>query len=153
MALIESIRIKNFKGIEEVEIPLEDNVVFAGPNNSGKTTALQALALWHLGARKWLEKRGSGRVPKQRPGVTINRRDLIAIPTPSAILLWRDLRVRRSSQGESKRGTKNISIEIGAKGTSAGSSWSCDLEFDYANEESLYCRSIIRRVWTTRGIR
>jgi hypothetical protein len=143
MALIESIRIKNFKGIEEVSIPLEDNVVFAGPNNSGKTTALQALALWHLGARKWLEKRGSGRVPKQRPGVTINRRDLIAIPTPSAILLWRDLRVRRSSQGESKKGTKNISIEIGTSGTSAGSSWSCDLEFDYANEESLYCRSII----------
>jgi predicted ATPase len=143
MALIDSLRIKNFKGLEEVEIPLESNVVFVGPNNSGKTTALQALALWHLGAKKWLEKRGAGRVPKKRPGVTINRRDLITIPTPSAILLWRDLHVRRSSQVEAVRGTKNISIEIAATGTSGGTSWSCDLEFDYANEESLYCRSIL----------
>lgn len=143
MALVDSLRIKNFKGLDEIEIPLEDNVVFVGPNNSGKTTALQALALWHLGARKWLEKRGSGRVPKKRPGVTINRRDLIAIPTPSAILLWRDLRVRRSAQNETSRGTTNISIEVGATGTSEAGKWSCDLEFDYANEESLYCRSIL----------
>ena len=38
--------LKNFKRFEDAEIPLDQTVVFVGPNNSGKTTALQALALW-----------------------------------------------------------------------------------------------------------
>ena len=33
----------NFKKFEDVKIELANNVVFIGPNNSGKTTALQAL--------------------------------------------------------------------------------------------------------------
>ena len=37
------------------EIELADRVVFVGPNNSGKTSALQALALWDIGAKRWVE--------------------------------------------------------------------------------------------------
>ena len=77
-----------------VEPELGQAVVLIGPNNSGKTTALQALALWDIGLRRWNEKRGSKVSPEERPGVTINRRDLIAIPIPDANLLWRDLHVR-----------------------------------------------------------
>ena len=41
--------IGNFKRFGEVEIELGSPVVFIGPNNSGKTSAMQALALWDIG--------------------------------------------------------------------------------------------------------
>ncbi len=37
--------VRNFKGFSEIDIPLGHPVVFIRPNNSGKTTALQALTL------------------------------------------------------------------------------------------------------------
>lgn len=130
--------IRNFKLFDEVEIELGDRVVLIGPNNAGKTTALQALALWDIGLKRWLEKRGSGEVPAKRPGVTINRRDLIAVPVPAANLLWRDLHVRSGRREQGKTRTENVLVDILVDGID----WSCGLEFDYANEESFYCRPL-----------
>lgn len=138
--MLTGLTIRNFKVFEEVSIELGERVVFIGPNNAGKTSALQALALWEVGAKRWLEKRGSGPVPERRPGVTINRRDLIAVPVPSANLLWRELHVRQAVRSQGKTRTQNVLIEIGVEGISEGKTWKCALEFDYANEESLYCR-------------
>ncbi|MBM4028505.1 MAG: ATP-binding protein, partial [Planctomycetes bacterium] len=50
--------IRKFKRFSHVDIELGNPVVFVGPNNSGKTSALQALALWDIGLRRWTEKRG-----------------------------------------------------------------------------------------------
>lgn len=133
--------IRNFKLFDEVAIELGERVVFVGPNNAGKTSALQALALWSLGARRWREKRGEGEVPKERSGVTINRRELIGLPVPAANLLWRDLHVREGYRDAGKSKTRNIQIAIAVEGIDHGKPWSTDLEFDYANEESFYCRS------------
>ncbi|MDR3110492.1 MAG: AAA family ATPase, partial [Planctomycetaceae bacterium] len=80
--------VKNFKGLSDCEIELGQTVVFVGPNNSGKTTALQALSLWETGLRFWLSKRLSGSKAQKRVGVTIGRRDLIAVPVPNARFLW-----------------------------------------------------------------
>jgi ABC-type taurine transport system ATPase subunit len=132
--------IRNFKLFDEVEIELGERVVFVGPNNSGKTSALQALALWSAGVRRWVERRGAG-VPKERAGVTINRRDLIAVPVPSANLLWRDLHVREGYREGDKTKTRNVVIQVDVEGVSEGRAWKTSLEFDYANEESFYCRS------------
>ena len=131
--------IKNFKLFTEVEIELGERVVFIGPNNSGKTSALQAIALWDVGVKRWLEKRGGDAAPEKRPGVTINRQDLISIPVPAANLLWRDLHVRESERVGGKPQTRNVRVEIAVEGTMPGT-WRCVLEFDYANEESIYCR-------------
>lgn len=141
--MLTKLSIRNFKLFSKVDIELGERVVFIGPNNTGKTSALQALALWDIGAKRWLEKRGSGAVPVKRPGVTINRRDLIAVPVPSANLLWRDLHVRegnRSADGKTR--TQNVLIEIVVEGIHNGETWACGLEFDYANEESFYCRPL-----------
>lgn len=137
--MLTHITIRNFKGFDEVSFELGDRVVLIGPNNSGKTSALQALALWDIGLRRWIEKRGTGVLPKKRQGVTINRRDLIAVSVPVANLLWRNLHVRESIKD---KGTKNIRIDIIIKGVSKGEVWECGLEFDYANEESFYCRPL-----------
>lgn len=133
------IEIKNFKKFPKVEFELGNRVVLVGPNNSGKTSALQALAMWDIGLRKWIEKRGIDDVPKKRPGVTINRRDLIAVPIPNSNLLWRNLHVRASGHGQ---GTQNVRIEITVKGITGGKEWICGLEFDYANEEYFFCRPL-----------
>jgi len=140
--VLTSLRVKNFKRLEDVEIELGKTVVFVGPNNSGKTTALQALALWEIGLRKWLEKRSTKDTPEKRPGVTINRRDLIAVPIPDANLLWRDLHVRAIQRGNGKQDTKNIRIDIVVSGVTDDKAWECGFEFDYANAESLYCRPL-----------
>lgn len=140
--MLNKLIIRNFKRFGEVEIDLGNPVVFIGPNNSGKTTALQALALWDIGLKRWIEKRQGKTTPEQRPGVTINRRDLIAVPVPSANLLWRDLHVRDIHRIQNKQRTQNIRIEIIVEGVTSGQSWKCGLEFDYANAESFYCRPL-----------
>ncbi len=139
--MLTKITIRNFKKFEDVTIELGNPVVFIGPNNSGKTTALQALALWDLGLRRWKEKRGS-EPPEKRPGVTINRRDLIALPVPNANLLWRGLHVRDTHRTNGKSETQNVRIDIIVEGVTKGQFWDCGLEFDYANEESFYCRPL-----------
>lgn len=139
--MLTKLTVRNFKLFAAAEVELGQRVVFVGPNNSGKTSALQALALWNAGVRRWLEKRGAGNVPKERAGVTINRRDLIALPVPSANLLWRDLHVREGYKDGGKQKTRNVLIEIDVEGVDEGKTWSTSLEFDYANEESFYCRS------------
>lgn len=132
--MIQSITIRNFKQFDDVEIPLGETVVFVGPNNSGKTSALQALSLWNLGLKRWKEKRGPDYRAQNRSGVVINRRDMSAIPVPSGRLIWRNLGVRKSSSSE------HIHIEIVVSGVSEGISWTIGLLFDYTNEESFYVR-------------
>lgn len=140
--MLTNLRVKNFKRLGDVEIELGRAVVFVGPNNSGKTTALQALALWETGLRKWIEKRSARSAPEQRPGVTINRRDLISVPVPDANLLWRDLHVRTIQRRNGGQETKNIRIDIVVTGITDGQAWECGFEFDYANAESFYCRPL-----------
>ncbi|HEX5736704.1 MAG TPA: AAA family ATPase [Blastocatellia bacterium] len=140
--MLTRIRIKNFKRFETVEFELGKTVVLIGPNNSGKTAALQALALWDIGLRRWNEKWGAKKSPEKRPGVTINRRDLISIPVPSANLLWRDLHVREIERTNGKQRTQNIRIDIIVDGITEGNNWSCGFEFDYANVEAFFCRPL-----------
>lgn len=137
--MLTKLTIRNFKLFDEVALELGERVVLIGPNNAGKTSALQALALWDIGAKRWSEKRGAGNVPEKRPGVTINRRDLITVPIPAANLLWRDLHTQQSTRSN---GTQKIYIDVITEGVSNGTTWTCGLEFYYANEESFYCRSL-----------
>ena len=140
--MLTSLTIRNFKRFKDITIELGSPVVFIGPNNSGKTTALQALALWDIGLKRWNEKRAGKKTPEKRPGVTINRRDLITVPVPDANLLWRDLHVRDVRKANGGQETKNIRIDIVVEGVDEGVSWKCGLEFDYANEESFFCRPL-----------
>ena len=140
--MLTRVRITNFKRFDDVNIELGGNTVFIGPNDSGKTTALQALALWELGLRRWIEKHGDEEAPPKRPGATINRRDLIAIPSPSARLLWRDLHTHQTSRQTGRQSTANVFVDVVVSGVDGGTQWECGLEFYYANPESFYCRPI-----------
>jgi hypothetical protein len=140
--MLTKVVVRNFKRFKDVEIELGSPVLFIGPNNYGKTTALQALALWDIGLKRWNEKRKGQKVPEKRPGVTINRRDLVSLPISAANLLWRDLHVRDVRTVDGRPKTKNIRIDIIVEGVTGDRTWKCGLEFDYANEESFYCRPL-----------
>ena len=105
---------------------------------------MQALALWDIGLKRWNEKRSGKSTPEKRPGVTVNRRDLVAIPIPDANLLWRGLHVRDVRRVDGQQRTSNIRIDLIVEGVTNDQSWTCGLEFDYANDESFYCRPLRR---------
>ena len=139
--MITKIVINNFKRFEHASLDLGPSSVFIGPNNAGKTTALQAMALWDVGLRRWMEKR-KGSTAKERTGVTINRRDLTSIPIPSARQLWHDLKFQTTNTSGNKPQTSKVYITVTAEGVIDQTPWSCGLEFYYANEESFYCRPV-----------
>ncbi len=136
--MLTKIRIQNFKQFDDVEIELGQTVVFIGPNNSGKTTALQALALWELGLRKWRERRTTA---KQRTSVAINRKDVISIPVPDIELLWRNLKYHGKRENQQKK-QPNVLIDVELRGIEDNQEWSCKLSFNYSNSESFYCRFV-----------
>lgn len=141
--MLTKLTVRNFKRFDYVVIDLADPVVFFGPNNSGKTSAMQALALWEIGVKRWNEKHaGKKHTSKKRPGVTVNRLDLLALPHPSANLLWRNCHTRDISRIGGRQKTANVRIEIIVEGITRGRKWECGFEFDYANRESFYCRPL-----------
>lgn len=86
--MITKLSIKNFKKLAHAEFELGRSVVFVGPNNSGKTSALQAITLWELGLRQWA---GNIKNINKQNIKTINRYDVFAAPVPSVRQLWKDL--------------------------------------------------------------
>lgn len=153
--MLTKLTIRNFKRFDEVEIELGSPVVFIGPNNSGKTSAMQALALWDIGLKRWTEQRSRDRLlpppglgtvgslltPKDSWRATINRRDLVAIPVPATDLLWRDLDTFKA-QGLAPSSFSDVYIDVVVAGVTRDRRWTCGLEFTHANEESLYCRPL-----------
>ena len=87
--MIRSVRVRGFKRFREVEFRLPGHVVLAGPNNTGKTTLLQAIASWALALRRWRglndfnRRNGYRRAP-------ISREAFVAVPLRSFDLLWTD---------------------------------------------------------------
>jgi predicted ATPase len=140
--MITKIKIKNFKRFKEIEFDLDSAVVLIGPNNCGKTTALQAITLFDVALkalRSFIEK-SNGKYKKNT--LTINRKDLITIPTRMAKQIWHNLHVREGYKEQGKQKTKNILLEIIAEGETRNRKWKFGFEFDYANPESFYCRPI-----------
>jgi ABC-type branched-subunit amino acid transport system ATPase component len=87
------LEISNFKSYgNSGRIPLEHPSVLIGPNNCGKTTALQAIALWAIAARTWqLESKDSK--AKKRTGKPLNRLTILSVPVPKTRHFWKNLKV------------------------------------------------------------
>ena len=86
--MIRKVVLKGFKRFGEAEFTLPDHVVLAGPNNTGKTTLLQAIAAWELGFRKWKELNNFN---SRRNGFSwqeLERLNFAAVSVRSFELLW-----------------------------------------------------------------
>ncbi len=140
--MLTRLQIRNFKTFLDADIELGPVTVLCGPNNAGKTAALQAIALWRLGLKTWQAERGKSSIAQERIGVTINRRDLVSIPVPEANLLWHGLRTREGIRERGRTGTHNLRIDIILSGVGRDGAWDCGLEFDYSGPEIIYVRPL-----------
>ena len=140
--MLTRLQIRNFKTFLTADIELGPVTVLCGPNNAGKTAALQALALWRLGLKTWQAERGRSSTAQERVGVTINRRDLVSIPVPETNLLWHGLRTREGIRENGKTVTHNLRIDINVSGVGKDGAWDCGLEFDYSGPEVIYVRPL-----------
>jgi predicted ATPase len=87
------LEISNFKSYRSSgRIPLEHPSVLIGPNNCGKTTALQAIALWSTAVRTWQQESKDTKA-KQRSGKPLNRLAIQSVPVPKTRHFWKNLKV------------------------------------------------------------
>jgi predicted ATPase len=141
--MIREIRISHFKRFEADEVidVSGDVVLLAGPNNSGKSTVLQALAAWNLALQRWLAERGE-RQSSKRISLTVD--EFTAVPVREMNLLWCNRRTadaRRTEQG--KQTTKARPIVITVVGVDLeGAQWSLAIELLYANQKLVYARPV-----------
>jgi len=92
------IELENFKGFgEKQHIELDHPTVLIGPNNSGKTTAIQAMALWSQAVKVWHAQR-EGSEASTRQGVAVNRLAIVAVPVEKTRLYWHDARPGNSNK-------------------------------------------------------
>jgi len=135
--MLTKITVRNLKRLRQAEITLIGSVIFAGTNNCGKTTALQALSIWHFATRRWIEEReDTPSKAKERSGVAITRRDFSAIPVRRLDLLWTGRAVGRR-KGEARPPL----IEIIVEGHDGVTAWTWGMELQYQGAELLYCRA------------
>lgn len=87
--MIRRVVLRRFKRFEEVGFPLPGHVVLAGPNNTGKTTLLQAVAAWSLALRRWRERNDFMKHRGAYAKVPISRPAFSAVPLRAFDLLWR----------------------------------------------------------------
>lgn len=145
--MIQQVRLINFKRFSDQTFDLEDSIILAGPNNSGKTTLLQAIAVWNFALGRWLDERGpeSGSKAKERRGVAITRKDFTSIPLRDMKLLWSDLSThlyKYELKETQKTGTpRPLEIHIsGMKRLAGGEPWSVNLEFAYRYPDVIHVR-------------
>ena len=92
------IEIQNFKHFgEKQRIELDHPAVLIGPNNCGKTTAIQAIALWSQAVRTWFEAKGKS-TPRERTATSLNRLNIVSVPVRRTRYFWHNAAVRRGNR-------------------------------------------------------
>jgi predicted ATPase len=88
--MIRKVVIKGFKRFAEVTFDLPGHVVIAGPNNTGKTTLLQAIAAWALALDAWRRRNDFHRHGGAYTRAPLTRHVFSAVPLRSFDLLWHE---------------------------------------------------------------
>jgi len=135
--MIKKITIKHFKKFEDASYEVNPALsLFVGPNNGGKTTALQAIALWSSLIQEWDEKKGSASksTAKKRTGAQLTRNAVYAVPVQEMKFLWFKTETQSAKQ-------QKISIQIIAEGVDkTGKEWEYGVELNYGGPELSYCK-------------
>lgn len=86
--MIQELVIRRFKRFAEIVLAVPDHIVLAGPNNTGKTTVLQAIATWDLALNRWKELNDFQRHFGQYTKAPIARQAFTSLPLRTFELLW-----------------------------------------------------------------
>lgn len=100
---ISRVNIENFKRFESLAVDLRALDCLVGANNSGKTTLLQALALFDFCVHHCLERRNGSLKLKNR---TVSPEDFYVLPVTNPMDIWHD---RQTMKGGRQR---RIEIDV-----------------------------------------
>jgi predicted ATPase len=98
--ILRSVVIRRFKRFQDVRFEIPGHTVVVGPNNTGKTTLLQAIAAWDFGFRRWCELNDFQRHGGAYTYAYLSRHDFAAVPLRRFDLLWNDRRPGQSIEIE-----------------------------------------------------
>ncbi len=99
MRLLHYLEIQNFKRFGDMQrIELDHPTVLIGPNNCGKTTAIQAIALWSQAVKTWFDAKKDS-TAKERTSTSINRLNIVAVPVQRTRYFWHNTAVRAGTKG------------------------------------------------------
>jgi ABC-type multidrug transport system ATPase subunit len=135
MRNIRYVEVENFKTFgDKVRVDLGHPAVLIGPNNAGKTSIIQALALWSRGVQAWYERKGQPRQKEARERISagINRLNILEVPVSETRCLWNRMKVRKGNTPI--RMVVNVGVEHG------GIVKDCRMEFTQRDSEIIYCR-------------
>jgi ABC-type branched-subunit amino acid transport system ATPase component len=129
MKLLHYVEIANFKRYGDVQrLELDHPSVLIGPNNCGKTSALQAIALWSIGLKTWVAESENSKAEK-RTGKALNRLNMLAVPVPKTRHLWNNLKTTK----------RDLRITVGVD--HKGEAVPVTMEFTHhASDELVYCK-------------
>jgi hypothetical protein len=131
MRLLHYLEIENFKRFgERQRIELDHPAVLIGPNNCGKTSAIQALALWSQAVRTWYEARKDSSA-KERTATSMNRLNIVAVPVQRTRFFWHNTHVRK--------GNKDIPLVITVGVEFKGKVQPLPMRFRNQGDELVYC--------------
>jgi AAA15 family ATPase/GTPase len=105
--MITKLVIKNFKRIREETFSFTNFDLLVGMNNSGKSTILQALAIWQFCIDEFRRVKRKG----QR-GIQVVLPNFTALPVPEFNLLWTEKKDREYPIADGKKSQEYILIEI-----------------------------------------
>lgn len=127
MRLLHYIEIENFKRFgDKQRIELDHPAVLIGPNNCGKTSAIQALALWSQAVRTWYDVRKDSSA-KERTATSLNRLNIVAVPVTRTRLFWHNTRVQKVP----------LTITVGVE--FKGKVEPLTMRFTHRGDELVYC--------------
>src|ERR1700693_2546069 len=106
--MITKLALRNFKSVNEQVYEFTPFDLLVGRNNSGKSTVLQALAIWQFCVDEFHRSKRSGST-----GVQVVLPNFTALPVPEFNLLWKDRTDRAYPADESgKKKQEFILIQI-----------------------------------------
>ena len=108
MRRITKVTIENFKRFEKIELNLKSFDCLVGGNNSGKSTLLQALALFDFVVHNCLSRKNGADSPLEVKSRSIAPEEFVVLPIANAIDLWTD----KKSQRRGKHVLIRITVEF-----------------------------------------
>jgi len=115
--VIRRLVLRRFKRFDSVEFALPGHVVLAGPNNTGKTTVLQAVAAWSLALDRWKQLNDFQRHGGAYSRAPIARQAFSAVPLRAFDLLWNERRYGGAVEIEVQTDAWTVAMELIADST------------------------------------
>jgi hypothetical protein len=132
--MITKLTLRNFKSVKEQTYEFTQFDLLVGRNNSGKSTVLQALAIWQFCVDEFHRSKRSGST-----GIQVVLPNFTALPVPEFNLLWKDRTDRYWPMVNGKKTQAYILIGIDVEWRHAtGETASFGVELRYHSSQTIY---------------